>query len=698
MRINRQRAGLYAHLLGAAAWLALSSSGATPWPTVKWPAFAVARELANGPVDNGVDQLGTAWKTGGYHSALFDTYIYFESGEDYAVLVREVIAYHNEHGLDQRGDLAVSFVPGEEELLLVHLRRKGPKDAAFEDLEYGVNLEHAGKLDGMYVDERTVAFIPDGVAPGDMVDFAYLILRRADRPFGPWDYLELDDYGAPVDSRRIEISVPASMALRQVTRGFEPAQEVRDGGRNRFVWQVEHLAPMGLEARLPRSFDPQRAWLITEARGWQDVSRSYAALIDSMSIDRSIGALAAQTVAVAPTDPIAALAAFVQQRIRYVALELRSHRLVPELPSATLARGWGDCKDMSLLLVQLLRSVGIEAYPALARTPDLGPVDPNMPSIAVFNHEIVAARRHGAWLFIDPTLKEASPPWTGAVWPGQRLLIIGGGHGLVEAGEQPDNLDSVHVDARGRVELDSKYGRRLTIDATTTYGGPAASAMRRRLKQEGEAAVRSEAAEFFSSATQGMVLTSLEADYGAVDTAAPSVQIRERLVFAGRHIPGDVPTYTPPEIARMIELPPVARRRLPIGLDHPREVVVRLSLDGLDRRDRGMPKSIYKDDGVFELRRDAKPLDGGFQVTWTARTNTDVIPAKSAEGLAVALEAWKAELGIELASRAKGQLGPDSSSSGRGAPRRWWLIALAASALSAGVGYWIGLRRNGRLT
>lgn len=91
------------------------------------------------------------------------------------------------------------------------------------------------------------------------------------------------------------------------------------------------------------------------------------------------------------------------QSLRYIAIELGQGGYVPSKPAVVMRRMYGDCKDKSILLVSLLRSLGINAKPVLVLTSDEGTVDPNFPSW-MFNHMIVkATARNGKVYWLDAT-------------------------------------------------------------------------------------------------------------------------------------------------------------------------------------------------------------------------------------------------------------------------------------------------------
>lgn len=88
---------------------------------------------------------------------------------------------------------------------------------------------------------------------------------------------------------------------------------------------------------------------------------------------------------------IAALAQFVQQKIRYAAVEFGIGDYQPHAAAAVLANGYGDCKDKATLLIALLRTVGVQADYVLLNA-QRGVVPSGYASPGSFDHVIVAIR------------------------------------------------------------------------------------------------------------------------------------------------------------------------------------------------------------------------------------------------------------------------------------------------------------------
>ena len=83
----------------------------------------------------------------------------------------------------------------------------------------------------------------------------------------------------------------------------------------------------------------------------------------------------------------------------YVAQEIRYQQdyentiagVRPHSCPVVLERGYGDCKDKAVVLIALLRTLGIDAWPALVNTDWHDGIGTWLPSPGAFNHVIVVA-------------------------------------------------------------------------------------------------------------------------------------------------------------------------------------------------------------------------------------------------------------------------------------------------------------------
>ncbi len=150
---------------------------------------------------------------------------------------------------------------------------------------------------------------------------------------------------------------------------------------------------------------------------WADLGDHYLALAEaSMQPSPALKAFA-QSLGQAPDDTLIARAfAALGKRLRYHADEEKLHAFIPRSAETIFARGYGDCKEMSLLLHLVLQERGIESRLALTAAPPMGQASPDFPTLGGFNHMVLAVPGLGGkiWRFLDPTLGE---------WPAYRSTL-----------------------------------------------------------------------------------------------------------------------------------------------------------------------------------------------------------------------------------------------------------------------------------
>jgi hypothetical protein len=93
----------------------------------------------------------------------------------------------------------------------------------------------------------------------------------------------------------------------------------------------------------------------------------------------------------------------VQDKIRYIDIEIGIGGFVPHDPNYILSNKQGDCKDMAFLLYNALNYFGIEAYLAISGTMS-HVFEMDFPSLSSGNHMICVTKdKNGNYLFLDAT-------------------------------------------------------------------------------------------------------------------------------------------------------------------------------------------------------------------------------------------------------------------------------------------------------
>jgi Domain of Unknown Function with PDB structure (DUF3857)/Transglutaminase-like superfamily len=174
--------------------------------------------------------------------------------------------------------------------------------------------------------------------------------------------------------------------------------------------------------------------------------------------------------AATPLEKMKVLARFVQQDIRYVAIELGIGGWQPHPAADVFAHRYGDCKDKATLMRSMLHEIGVDSYQIAINT-ERGSVGPDTPAHQGFNHQIIAVKlpdgvtsselvavaqdpKLGRLLFFDPT-NEFTPfgQIAGHLQANWGLLIAPDGGQMVQLPKQPSSMNSIQRIAK--LTLDS---------------------------------------------------------------------------------------------------------------------------------------------------------------------------------------------------------------------------------------------------
>ncbi len=128
-------------------------------------------------------------------------------------------------------------------------------------------------------------------------------------------------------------------------------------------------------------------------QSWEEAGHSYHTLFDNGEKPETEISAEVRTLAGAQADTLSkidALYTYVSRQIRYVAIEIGIGGYQPHLPADVFKNKYGDCKDKATLLISMLDKIGVRGYPALVGTRGDVEADPAAPTLATFDHMIVA--------------------------------------------------------------------------------------------------------------------------------------------------------------------------------------------------------------------------------------------------------------------------------------------------------------------
>jgi len=263
----------------------------------------------------------------------------------------------------------------------------------------------------VYVDRRMLRGPLPAVRAGAAVEEQ--VVTRETQPFFARGEVERMMFLAfyPIRKARLVIEAPADLPLRYEVRGIElkPRRTEREG-RVRLDFEAGPFAELEFpEPFLPPDVPRFPQIVFSTGESWASVAAGYAELFEPQLKTEQLEELVRETLGNEnDRNKVAALLLKkVQERVRYTGVEFGQAAIVPRTPRETLARGFGDCKDQSALLVAMLRVAGIPAHVALLRSGRGADVRPGLPGLG-FSHAIVYVPGQQP-LWIDPTARYVPP-------------------------------------------------------------------------------------------------------------------------------------------------------------------------------------------------------------------------------------------------------------------------------------------------
>jgi hypothetical protein len=335
-----------------------------------------------------------------------------------------------------------------------------------------------------------------GVTPGSIVGFEVEQELGASHWTEDWYFQDL----IPVREAHLALQLPSAWNYRVVWLNHAAAEPM-SLGPGRWGWVVSDLSAIHIEQRMPawHSLAGKISIMLLSpnsgvAWGWSDLGNWYTDIARgrrdaSGDIKQKVLDLTASTSST--TDKIRALARFVQDDIRYVAVELGVGEYQPRPAADVFAHRYGDCKDKSTLLSSMLNQIGIESYYVLVNT-NRGIVTAATPPGRSFNHVILAIHvpdrfeeraframvEHptlGHLLFFDPTNPfVALGDISGALQDSFGLLVVPDRSELIKLPRLPVESNAIQRTAKLTLDADGT----LHGDVHETWMGDAATMQR----------------------------------------------------------------------------------------------------------------------------------------------------------------------------------------------------------------------------
>ncbi len=342
------------------------------------------------------------------------------------------------------------------------------KDYEVKDKDV-VEAALTGVLNGEFAsDDRTKILKIPAADPGNIVGYE---IEREKRPYilqDEWSFQDED----PVREARYTLELPSGWEYKAVFLNY-PEVKATSEGPNQWQWRVNNVEAIRPEDDMPPwravagqmivSFFSPGGGQASGFGSWNDMALWEAGLVrgrreSSPEIKQKVTELTASETT--ELEKMRAIGKFVQDDIRYVAIELGIGGWQPHPASDVFSHHFGDCKDKATLMSTMLKEIGIDSYYVIVNV-NRGAVNAKTPAVNWFNHAILAIKlpegvndpsltavfqdqKLGRLLIFDPT--DDLTPFgylRGPLQANYALLVTEAGGELIELPELPAAMNGI---------------------------------------------------------------------------------------------------------------------------------------------------------------------------------------------------------------------------------------------------------------
>lgn len=396
----------------------------------------------------------------------------------------------NQKGIEHNSQIELKFDPSYQQIILNHLHviRNGKIIDKLQDTEFSLlhNEQELGSQ--LYNGERTLHGIITDLRTGDILDYSYSV--DGNNPvfsgsFARWRSIQ---WSIPVEKLSIRYQVPSAKTLNHTFINSDfVLQEIKKGEVTHYLYERNNVPVITADDDYPDWHAAYPHLLVTTRDNWQQVVDWGVDLFaqpmnaSSENVDELVSEIRSNSADV--EQQILRAIQFVQNEIRYFGIELGENSHRPSFAQDTLNRRYGDCKDKTVLLINILRKLDVEADPALVDSDGLALLPELVASEQWFDHVIVRLRYQGKDYWIDPTREMQFGPLDG-------LHQKNFGHGLIL---KPGETQLTKMDPPSYAELvttdtwDLKAGKTANAQFTTEnlFYGLDAEKQRNRIASDG---------------------------------------------------------------------------------------------------------------------------------------------------------------------------------------------------------------------
>jgi hypothetical protein len=329
----------------------------------------------------------------------------------YQLYVKKRAKILNESAIQTVGELSLPYDSSRQAITSLKAHTIAPDGTIYP----AASIQDFSRYElAMYSDMRVKVISFSNVTVGSQLEYEVIMEAKHTRVKGAYFEDYYFNFTIPTKEQNIIFSFPKEHDIKYKEYNLSYKPEITEDDENiTYAWHLVNMYEEPLrESMLPYNRDD----LLTDAvqfssiKSWDDVSKWYYALIEKNLIVSDEIANTAKAITKGHEGirlKTRAILEYLQKDFRYVSMGFGDNSLEPHKTTEVFYNKYGDCKDLSLLCMALLKAADIDSSIALFNTEDsITDPEKDLPFPTLFDHVILLVRDpEKGDFFIDPLLK-----------------------------------------------------------------------------------------------------------------------------------------------------------------------------------------------------------------------------------------------------------------------------------------------------
>ena len=341
---------------------------------------------------------------------LYDVSIELKEDWSYTTTQRKKVKILKEEARDM-GEIPISYEKDRQQIVKIKARTITPDGKVYRYSK----IQDVELYEGyaMYSNMRMKIVTLPQVTVGSILEYETVIVsERGLIKNAFWEYTDFNT-AVPIKEMNHSITLPKSLNIQYKEFNLEYKPLITENGSKvTYSWRLKDC----YDYEEPESCLPppcldtiENAVEFSSMRGWSEISDWYYALVNkNLKINRTIEKTAKKLLKDHTTtkDKVRAILEYIQEDFRYVSMSFGDNALEPHQTDKVFRNKYGDCKDLSLLCMAMLKAGGIKSYIVLFNN-EFSITDPqyDLPMPIWFDHVLLLVEDpHEGNFYIDPLL------------------------------------------------------------------------------------------------------------------------------------------------------------------------------------------------------------------------------------------------------------------------------------------------------